>query len=55
MSSFGEDLIAAMKEAIAHAQGRGKVARVHSIEMSDVRAPRAVGPIATGIRQSLRR
>lgn len=40
MSSFGEDLIAAMSEAAAHAQGAGKVARVHAIEVPDVRAIR---------------
>ena len=39
-SSFGEDLIAAMEEAAAHAEGRGKVARVHTIEVPDVRAIR---------------
>ncbi len=38
--SFGEDLIAAMEEAAAHAQGRGKVARAHTIEVPDVRAIR---------------
>jgi putative transcriptional regulator len=30
MSSFGEDLIAAMTEAAAHAQGQGEAARVHA-------------------------
>lgn len=40
MSSFGEDLIAAMEEAAAHAQGRGKAARVHTIDVPDVRAIR---------------
>lgn len=40
MSSFGEDLIAAMEEAAAHAQGKGKAARVHTIEVPDVRAIR---------------
>lgn len=40
MSSFGKDLIAAMEEAATHAQGRGKVARAHSIEVPDVRAIR---------------
>ena len=40
MNSFGEDLIAAMEEAAAHAQGRGKAARVHTIEVPDVRAIR---------------
>lgn len=41
MSSFGEDLIAAMEEAAAHAQGRGNVAREHVVEVPDVRAIRA--------------
>lgn len=40
MSSFGEDLIAAMGEAAAHAQGKAKAARVHAIEVPDVRAIR---------------
>jgi len=40
MSSFGEDLIAAMQEAAAHAQGKGAVARTHTIEVPDVRAIR---------------
>ena len=40
MSSLGKDLISAMEEAAAHAQGRGKVARVHSIAVPDVRAIR---------------
>lgn len=40
MSNFGQDLIAAMKEAADHAQGKGKVARVHTIEVPDIRAVR---------------
>ena len=40
MSSFGQDLIAAMQEAAAHAQGSGTMARVHTIEVPDVRAIR---------------
>lgn len=40
MSDFGKDLIAAMEEAAAHAAGKGKVARVHTIEVPDVRAIR---------------
>ncbi|ESQ91078.1 XRE family transcriptional regulator [Asticcacaulis sp. AC460] len=40
MSSFGEDLIAAMQEAAAHAQGKGDVARTHTIEVPDVKAIR---------------
>ncbi len=39
-SSFGEELIAAMEEAAAHAHGNGKVARVHTVEVPDVRAIR---------------
>jgi len=40
MSSFGDDLIAAMSEAAAHVQGAGQVARTHIIEVPDVRAIR---------------
>jgi DNA-binding transcriptional regulator YiaG len=40
MSSFGDDLIAAMSEAAAHAQGVGQMARTHTIEVPDVRAIR---------------
>ncbi|WP_420381335.1 helix-turn-helix domain-containing protein [Novosphingobium sp.] len=40
MSSFGQDLIAAMEEAASHAQGKGTVARVHTIDVPDVRAIR---------------
>ncbi|MDP9056974.1 MAG: helix-turn-helix domain-containing protein [Pseudomonadota bacterium] len=40
MSSFGQDLIAAMEEAAAHVLGKGKVARVHTIHVPDVRAIR---------------
>ena len=40
MSSFGKDLIAAMEEAAAHAQGKGPAARIHTIEVPDVRAIR---------------
>ena len=39
-TTFGQELIAAMEEAAAHAQGKGKVARVHTIEVPDVRAIR---------------
>ena len=39
-ASFGEDLVAAMAEAAAHAQGVGTVARVHTVEVPDVRAIR---------------
>lgn len=40
MTSFGDDLIAAMEDAGAHARGGGKMARVHTIEVPDVRAIR---------------
>jgi len=40
MNDFGKDLIAAMEEVAAHAQGKGKVARVHTVEVPDVRAIR---------------
>ena len=40
MSSFEQGLIVAMEEAAAHAQGKGKMARVHTIEIPDVRAIR---------------
>ena len=40
MSDLGKDLIAAMEEASAHAQGAGKVARIHIIAVPDVRAIR---------------
>lgn len=40
MSEFGKELTAAMEEAAAHAQGKGTVARVHTIEAPDVKAIR---------------
>lgn len=40
MSDFGKDLIAAMEEAAAHAQGAGQMARIHTIEVPNVRAIR---------------
>lgn len=40
MSSFGADLITAMGEAAAHAQGTGNMARIHTIDVPDVRAIR---------------
>ncbi|MFM8820524.1 MAG: helix-turn-helix domain-containing protein [Phenylobacterium sp.] len=40
LSSFGKDLIEAMEEAAAHAEGKGGAARVHTIEVPDVRAIR---------------
>lgn len=39
-SSFGTDLIAAMAEAAAHAQGKTEVSRVHTVAVPDVRALR---------------
>lgn len=38
--TFGQDLIAAMAEAAAHAQGKGAVAREHVVDVPDVRAIR---------------
>jgi putative transcriptional regulator len=40
MSEFAKDLIAAMEEAAAHAQGKGGVSRVHTVEVQDARAIR---------------
>lgn len=40
MNSFGQELIAALEEAAAHAQGKGKLAAVHVVEVPDVRAIR---------------
>ncbi|MFM1959982.1 MAG: hypothetical protein RL588_1499 [Pseudomonadota bacterium] len=40
MSSFGKDLIEAMEQAAAHAQGKAPAARVHTLEVPDVRAIR---------------
>ena len=40
MSSFGKDLIEAMEEAAAHARGTGKAARIHTVEVPDVKAIR---------------
>lgn len=40
MSSFGRDLIKAMAEAAAHAQGARTAARVHTIEVPGTRAIR---------------
>lgn len=39
-TEFGQDLIAAMKEAAAHSQGKVKVARAHIIEVVDAKAIR---------------
>lgn len=40
MSEFGQDLIAAMAEAAAHSQGKAGMARVHTVNVPDVRAIR---------------
>ncbi len=40
MTDFGADLIAAMEEAAAHAEGKGAAVRVHTIVVPDVRAIR---------------
>jgi putative transcriptional regulator len=40
MSEFGKDLIAAMAEAAAHAQGKADVARLYAVAVPDVRALR---------------
>ena len=40
MSSFGEDLVAAMEEVAAHAAGNGEIARAHTVEVPDVSAIR---------------
>jgi putative transcriptional regulator len=40
MSNFGDDLIAAMSEAAAHAKGLSDVARTHTVAVPDVRSIR---------------
>jgi putative transcriptional regulator len=40
MSKFGEALIESLSDALAHAEGRKSGVRVHTIEVSDVRAIR---------------
>ena len=39
-TAFGQELIASMKEAVAHANGRGTAAREHIVNVPDVRAIR---------------
>ena len=39
-TAFGQELIASMKEAVAHANGRGAAAREHIVNVPDVRAIR---------------
>ncbi len=40
MTKFGKDFIKSLSEAAAHAEGKG-AARVHAVEVPDVRAIRA--------------
>jgi putative transcriptional regulator len=40
MSEFGQDLVAATQEAVDHAQGSNRSARVHTVQVPDVRAIR---------------
>jgi len=40
MTTFGDELIAAMAEAAAHADGRGPQLRSHTVDIPDVRALR---------------
>jgi putative transcriptional regulator len=40
MNTFGQELIASMEEAAAHARGEKSAARVHRIDVPDVRAIR---------------
>ena len=39
-TAFGQELIASMKEAVAHASGHGAAAREHIVNVPDVRAIR---------------
>lgn len=39
-TTFGQDLVATMAEAAAHAQGHGPAAREHVVDVPDVRAIR---------------
>ncbi len=39
-TTFGQELIASMEEAVAHAKGRGPAAREHVVNVPDVRAIR---------------
>lgn len=39
-TSFGQDLIASLEEAVSHARGTTAAARVHHIEVPDARAIR---------------
>jgi len=40
MSDFGQDLIKSLGEAVEHAKGKKNAARVHTVEVPDVRAIR---------------
>lgn len=54
-TTFGQDLIASMEEAVAHAQGRGTAARIHSVEVPGVRAIReGLGPSQQAIASTYR-
>lgn len=39
-TSFGQELIASLEEAVAHAEGRSPAARVHTVVVADARAIR---------------
>jgi len=39
-TTFGQDLIASLEEALAHSQGRGDAGRTHQVEVADARAIR---------------
>jgi putative transcriptional regulator len=47
-STFARDLISAMAEAAAHAQGNGAVAREHVVDVPDVRAIREMLGLGAG-------
>ena len=40
MNDFSDDLIRSLSEAVDHAEGKKKAARVHVVELPDVRAIR---------------
>lgn len=39
-TNFGDDLIVSLNQAVAHAKGQSKAARVHVVEVPDVRSLR---------------
>jgi putative transcriptional regulator len=51
--TFGQDLIAVMEEAAAHATGKGTVARAHIVNVPDVRAHIVNVPDVRAIREQL--